>query len=33
MSSPTVPLPAEYPDEKMVMTVIFYYNENPPGGE
>jgi TonB family protein len=32
-SNPTVPLPQEYPDEKMVMTVIFYYNENPPGGE
>jgi TonB family protein len=31
-SNPTVPLPQEYPDEKMVMTVIFYYNENPPGG-
>ena len=32
-SNPTVPLPQEYPDEKMVMTVIFYYNENPPGGQ
>lgn len=31
-SNPTVPLPAEYPDDKMVMTVIFYYNENPSGG-
>jgi TonB family protein len=31
-SNPTVPLPQEYPDDKMVMTVIFYYNENPPGG-
>jgi TonB family protein len=31
-SNPTVPLPQEYPDEKMVMTVVFYYNENPPGG-
>jgi TonB family protein len=28
-SNPTVPLPQEYPDEKMVMTVIFYYNEEP----
>ena len=28
-SNPTVPLPQEYPDEKMVMTVIFYYNETP----
>jgi TonB family protein len=24
-----VPLPAEYPDDRMVMTVIFYYNETP----
>jgi len=32
-SNPTVPLPQEYPDEKMVMTVVFYYNENPPGGQ
>jgi len=31
-SNPTVPLPQEYPDESMVMTVIFYYNEVPPGG-
>jgi TonB family protein len=31
-SNPTVPLPPEYPDESMVMTVIFYYNEMPPGG-
>ena len=31
-SNPTVPLPAEYPDDHMVMTVIFYYNEMPPGG-
>jgi TonB family protein len=31
-SNPTVPLPQEYPDDRMVMTVIFYYNENPPGG-
>jgi TonB family protein len=31
-SNPTVPLPQEYPDESMVMTVIFYYNEMPPGG-
>jgi len=31
-SDPTVPLPSEYPDDRMVMTVIFYYNENPPGG-
>ncbi len=31
-SNPTVPLPADYPDDRMVMTVIFYYNETPPGG-
>lgn len=32
-SNPTVPLPQEYPDEHMVMTVVFYYNENPGGGQ
>ena len=32
-SSPTVPLPAEYPDEKMVVTVTFYYNEKPQSAE
>jgi len=31
-SNPTVPLPPEYPDDQMVMTVIFYYNEYPPDG-
>jgi len=31
-SNPTIPLPSEYPDDQMVMTVIFYYNEMPPGG-
>jgi TonB family protein len=31
-SDPTVPLPSQYPDERMVMTIIFYYNENPGGG-
>jgi len=31
-SNPTVPLPAEYPDDRMVMTVVFYYNETPEGG-
>lgn len=31
-SNPTVPLPQEYPDDRMVMTVIFYYNEAPPAG-
>jgi len=29
-SNPTIPLPQEYPDERMVMTVVFYYNEQPP---
>src|SRR5215472_6800344 len=29
-SNPTVPLPQEYPDDQKVMTVTFYYNENPP---
>ena len=31
-SNPTVPLPTEYPDDQMRMTVVFYYNETPPGG-
>jgi outer membrane biosynthesis protein TonB len=31
-SNPTVPLPSEYPDDKMVMTCTFYINENPSGG-
>jgi TonB family protein len=31
-SNPTVALPQEYPDESMVMTVIFYYNETPSSG-
>ena len=31
-SNPTVPLPAEYPDDRMVMTVVFYYNETPASG-
>jgi TonB family protein len=30
-SSPTEPLPPEYPDEKALFTVTFYYNETPPG--
>lgn len=29
-SNPTVPLPAEYPDEKAFFTATFYYNEGPP---
>jgi hypothetical protein len=28
-SSPTDPLPPEYPDDRAVFTVTFYYNENP----
>jgi TonB family protein len=30
-SNPTEPLPPEYPDEKALFTVTFYYNETPPG--
>ena len=29
-SNPTVPLPPEYPDEKAVITITFFYNETPP---
>ena len=29
-SSPVQPLPAEYPDEKALITITFYYNETPP---
>lgn len=29
MSSPTTPLPPEYPDDKAFFTVTFYYNESP----
>jgi TonB family protein len=28
-SNPTIPLPAEYPDEKAFFTVTFFFNENP----
>jgi outer membrane biosynthesis protein TonB len=31
MSNPTLPLPREYPDDRMPMMVTFYYNEQPPG--
>ena len=31
-SNPTYPLPLEYPSERAFFTVIFYYNEVPPGG-
>jgi TonB family protein len=30
-SNPTAPLPSEYPLDKMLMTVGFFYNERPPG--
>ena len=30
-SNPTYPLPPEYPDDKCFFTVMFFYNENPPG--
>ncbi len=29
-SNPTVPLPPEYPDEKVFFTITFFYNETPP---
>ena len=29
-SSPVQPPPAEYPDEKVLITITFYYNETPP---
>jgi hypothetical protein len=28
-STPVDPLPPEYPDDRLVMTVTFFYNENP----
>ncbi len=31
MSNPTQPLPTEYPDEQVLFTVTFYFNELPPG--
>lgn len=31
-SSPTYPLPPEYPSDKAFFTITFYYNETPPGG-
>jgi TonB family protein len=30
-SNPTIPLPPEYPDDKMPIRVTFYFNEEPPG--
>jgi len=30
-SNPTQPLPPEYPDDQVFFTVIFYFNERPPG--
>lgn len=32
-SSPTTPLPPEYPDDKAFFTVTFYYNETPGSGQ
>jgi TonB family protein len=32
LSSPTVPLPLEFPDENAPFIVTFYFNETPPGG-
>ena len=29
-SSPVQPLPAEYPDEKALITITFHYNQSPP---
>jgi hypothetical protein len=29
-TSPTLPLPEEYPSEKAFITVTFFYNETPP---
>jgi TonB family protein len=29
-SNPTIPLPAEYPDDKAFFTVTFFFNEQPP---
>jgi len=31
LSNPTQPLPTDYPDEKVLFTVTFYFNERPPG--
>ena len=30
-SNPTIPLPAEYPDERMPILITFFFNEYPPG--
>ncbi|HEX5473114.1 MAG TPA: TonB family protein [Vicinamibacterales bacterium] len=30
LTNPTMPLPAEYPDNQAFFTVTFYFNENPP---
>ena len=30
-SNPTQPLPVEYPDDKVLFTVTFFFNETPPG--
>jgi TonB family protein len=31
-SNPTYPLPPEYPADRAFFTIVFYYNEIPPGG-
>ncbi len=30
-SNPTIPLPAEYPDDRMPILITFFFNEYPPG--
>ncbi len=30
-SNPTIPLPIEFPDDRMPITVTFFFNEQPPG--
>ena len=29
-SSPTIPLPSEFPDESLSLTMTFFFNETPP---
>jgi TonB family protein len=30
-SNPTIPLPVEYPDDRMPILITFFFNEYPPG--
>ena len=30
-SNPTIPLPPEYPDDRMPIMITFFFNEYPPG--